>query len=213
MSEKLTPVTNPNDTIQLSKKLSYVLRHGAVKENISILPSGFVAIKDLLSHPKFRKVSFENIRHVVDNNDKNRYELMHNEDEDEWYIRACQGHSIAHIDTKQLLDEITEPINMPVVHGTSLKAWKEGIKDKGLSTMGRNHIHFATGLPDDPITIPGIRKSSEVLIFIDVEKARKGGVVFYKSKNNVILSDGVDGVISPEYFLKVVDRYSHPIKE
>lgn len=34
----------------LSKKLSYVLRHGALKENLKIAPDGFVKLDDLVSY-------------------------------------------------------------------------------------------------------------------------------------------------------------------
>ena len=71
-------------------------------------------------------------------------------DEDEpsnYLIRANQGHSLK-VDTEGLLTPITEA-NVPpvVVHGTDERAWKLILKGGGLRTMGRNHIHFAMGLP------------------------------------------------------------------
>lgn len=35
------------------------------------------------------------------------------------------------------------------------------------------------------------------------------GIVFYRSKNNVILSSGIDGFIDPKYFEKVIDKEGH----
>jgi 2'-phosphotransferase len=91
-----------------------------------------------------------------------------------------------------------------VIHGTRLQAW-EHIKTKGLSTMNRNHVHFAIGLPGDSNVRSGVRKSSQVFIYIDVHKAMQDGIAFYRSKNDVILSDGKDGIIEPKYFEKVID--------
>jgi 2'-phosphotransferase len=39
---------SPQETVQLSKLLSYVLRHGAVKEKLTISPDGYIAIQDLV---------------------------------------------------------------------------------------------------------------------------------------------------------------------
>lgn len=37
-----------------------------------------------------------------------------------------------------------------VVHGTSIAAWKSILQSGGLKKMGRQHVHFAIGLPDTP---------------------------------------------------------------
>jgi 2'-phosphotransferase len=72
--------------------------------------------------------------------------------------------------------------------------------------MGRNHIHFACGYPDSNQVISGMRKTCDIYIEINIEKAMKDGIKFYVSKNNVILSSGLEGVIEPIYFLKVKDK-------
>jgi RNA:NAD 2'-phosphotransferase (TPT1/KptA family) len=58
--------------------------------------------------------------------------------------------------------------------------------------MNRCHIHFATGLPGENGVVSGMRRSSEVLIFIDLHKAITDGVPFYISENSVILCPGLD---------------------
>lgn len=73
--------------------------------------------------------------------------------------------------------------------------------------MSRNHIHFATGLPTDRTVISGIRKNCQIYIYINLPLALHDGIPFYKSSNDVILSPGnQDGVLPPQYFLKVFDR-------
>lgn len=88
-------------------------------------------------------------------------------------MRASQGHSLKAIKPDDMMEKITGPLDTPVIHGTTLQAWDQ-IKKEGLSKMARNHIHFAVGLPDDPNVKSGIRKSSQVFIYIDVDKARQG---------------------------------------
>ncbi|KAL9549605.1 hypothetical protein MBANPS3_005126 [Mucor bainieri] len=217
MPEAKSPPLDPKEEVQLSKLLSYLLRHGAVKEKLSISSDGFVAVNDILARPKFKHVTFEQIQYLVDHNDKKRYELVQTP-EGEWLVRASQGHSLKTIKSDDMMERITGPLETPVIHGTTLQAWSQ-IKQQGLSKMGRNHIHFAVGLPDDPNVKSGIRKSSQVFIYIDVDKARQGrneqstendegedGIVFYRSKNNVVLSEGIQGIIAPSYFRQVTDR-------
>lgn len=100
------------------------------------------------------------------------------------------------------------------------------IATQGLSKMGRNHIHLATGLPSSgvksgahvyeglsnvissfliPFLILGMRANSAVMIYLDVPKAMEGGITFFLSANGVVLSPGNDeGIIPPEYFGNVV---------
>ncbi|KAK4515500.1 uncharacterized protein ATC70_010450 [Mucor velutinosus] len=198
---------DPKEEIRLSKLLSYLLRHGAVKEKLNISSDGFVAVNDILARPKFKHVTFEQMQYLVDHSDKKRYELVQTP-AGEWLVRASQGHSLKAIQPDDLMEKVTGPVDTPVIHGTTLQAWDQ-IKQQGISKMGRNHIHFAVGLPNDPNVKSGIRKSSQVFIYIDVDKARQDGIVFYRSKNNVILSEGIQGIIAPRYFKQATDRENH----
>jgi 2'-phosphotransferase len=143
----------------------------------------------------------------------------------DFLIRANQGHSIQ-VDVEGLLTPITvEAGNVPetVVHGTDEPAWRLIVKSGGLRRMGRNHIHFASGLPDGfkslaidtasteekeaaPV-ISGMRKNSSVLIYIDIHAALAAGVKFYLSENGVILTEGNDkSFLSYEFFKMVESR-------
>ena len=72
--------------------------------------------------------------------------------------------------------------------------------------MSRNHIHFAPGMPKEEGVISGMRATCDIYIEIDMEAAIKDGIKFYISSNNVILTEGVDGVLSPKYFKRVVQK-------
>jgi 2'-phosphotransferase len=52
-----------------------------------------------------------------------------------------------------------------------------------------------------------MRNSSNLLIYPDIEAAVKDGYKFYLSKNNVVLSDGLngDGRLPAQYFKYVID--------
>jgi 2'-phosphotransferase len=129
------------------------------------------------------------------------------------------------VDEEGLLEPITLDSDLPstVVHGTTTKAWPNILSTGGLKKMTRNHVHFAAGLPagfqsledtgdantevkKEPV-ISGMRNSSGMLIFIDLQKALEGGLKFWKSANGVILSEGNEkGIIPVEYFKRVEER-------
>lgn len=49
-----------------------------------------------------------------------------------------------------------------------------------------------------------MRKSSQIYIYIDVQKAIDTGINFYMSSNGVVLSDGdATGYIHPQFFQQV----------
>lgn len=69
--------------IQLSKSLSWVLRHAAPSVGLQLSPDGFVPLAEILAlhHPRFRtkdgkpKYAMEDVIRVVENNDKQRFRL------------------------------------------------------------------------------------------------------------------------------------------
>jgi 2'-phosphotransferase len=152
--------------------------------------------------------------------------IPESDDPADYLIRANQGHSIK-VDIEGLLTPITfEAGNVPdtVIHGTNEHAWRLILKSGGLRKMSRNHIHFASGLPvgfktltkdsavtaeekEAPPVISGMRKSSTVLIYIDIRAAMEAGVKFYLSDNGVVLTEGDEkGILGSEFFKRVESR-------
>jgi len=98
-----------------------------------------------------------------------------------------------------------------LVHGTYDKPWQEIKRSGGLKPMGRTHIHFADRLPKrmpplDPVyqsnskvkeeadtLISGMRPGSTVVVWVDVRKSMQAGVEWWRSRNGVFLTKGVEG--------------------
>ena len=191
--------SNEKRQTNISKKMSYFLRHHLDKISSSVTSDGYVKLNSLLSMKDFSddNIEEEEIEHIVTNNDKQRFKIIIT-DTGEKLIRANQGHSTSKvtevINPTKIFTKITEPFEY-CVHGTTRKAIDE-IKKNGLNKMSRTHIHFASS----PDAISGFRTSSKVLVHINMEQAMLDGIKFYLSENNVILSEGP---IDSKYFSKI----------
>merc|ERR1712045_379219 len=113
------------------------------------------------------------------------------------FIRASQGHSMEGINPD--LEHLSGADVPFAVHGTYYDAW-EAIKETGLSKMERAHIHLAQDVPGSSGVISGMRASCEVLVWVDISWAEAAGMRFYRSKNGVILTEGINGTISTQFF-------------
>jgi len=192
---------------QLKKKsraLTTILRHKALDRGLEVRPDGYVKIDDLTNLNGFQMLTLQDLQKIEADCEKQRFKIM--EEDGVYYIRANQGHSMPGINAEDLLTRVEDPSEIPLcIHGTYLKYW-DPIRDTGLNKMGRHNIHFTTSEVQNAEARSGFRKSCDLLIFIDVERAMQDGCVFFRSANNVILSPGFDGVIPSQYFSQVIKR-------
>ncbi|KAK3674763.1 tRNA 2'-phosphotransferase [Recurvomyces mirabilis] len=230
--------------VQVSKKLSWLLRHGAEKEGLQLQSGGFLNVRDVLQNRNIKsfKVTLDELRTIVEENDKKRFTLMPvgaaevggeaqneaakvaSDKPQEWLIRANQGHSVE-VEDEGLLQPITaENVPEVAVHGTTHAAWLLIVATGGLKSMTRNHVHFAKGLPagfksviegdvnavdaaEAAPVISGMRKSSTVLMFLEVAKAMEAGLKLAVSDNGVVLTKGnAEGLVPLKLFKRVEDR-------
>lgn len=59
----------------VSRTMTYILRHGAASEGIPMDSAGFVSVDALIRHPKLRHLSVDDVRAIVRNCPKQRFEL------------------------------------------------------------------------------------------------------------------------------------------
>lgn len=186
--------------VQLSKALSYALRHGALRLGLPLGAGGFVPLRALLQLPQFRSFSAEDVQRVVDTNGKQRFALQPGDPSTGPLIRANQGHSLQVPELELMPLETPQDLPLMLVHGTFWQHWPS-IRLQGLSCRGRTHIHLATGLPGDPGVISGMRPNCHVAVFINGPLALADGIPFFRSANGVILTPGnADGFLLPKYF-------------
>uniref|UniRef100_A0ACD5ZPE8 Uncharacterized protein n=1 Tax=Avena sativa TaxID=4498 RepID=A0ACD5ZPE8_AVESA len=192
----------------LGRLLTRVLRHMASELRLDMRSDGYVRVRDILrlTLQTFAKVplkshTVDEIREAVRRDNKQRFCLL--EEDGELLIRANQGHTVTTVTSESLLKPILSADEVSVcVHGTYRKNL-DSILQSGLKRMARLHVHFSSGLPSDGEVISGMRRSANILIYLDVSKALQDGMKLYVSDNRVILTEGFDGVVPVKYFEKI----------
>ena len=165
-----------------SKFLSLVLRHKPETIGLKLDENGWVNVNELITQmsKNGKEISFEELKDIVSTNDKQRFTF----NEDGTLIRANQGHSI---DVDVELDESIPPHIL--YHGTIEYSLKY-IMEQGINKMTRNFVHLS-----EDIAVArnvGSRRGKAVVLNINTKQMIEDGVVFYKSKNGVWLTNFVD---------------------
>jgi len=191
-----------------SRKLTQILRYLALKLGLDIDKRGFVSVDQLLALglKEFEGITYDDIIAIVNSNEKKRFELINNDADGNLLIRATQGHSKEIgmiIDDEEALEKIEEPLEN-LFHGTE-EEFLQSILMNGLKRMKRKHIHFVETIHEDQQT-SGFKSKSNKILKIDMAKCMEDGIAFFKSSNGVILTEGFDGIIPPEYIFEVIDR-------
>ncbi|SMN21886.1 similar to Saccharomyces cerevisiae YOL102C TPT1 tRNA 2'-phosphotransferase [Maudiozyma saulgeensis] len=176
--------------IQISKALSYLLRHGAQKEKLVIDNNGYIPIDTILQHNRLKthKCSRQDLIRVVNNNDKKRFII----DEEKDMIAATQGHSIELKPDDTILIPIKDSDSLPskLIHGTNVRNCLAIVESGKISKMRRNHIHLSIGIVGkDTNVISGMRKTSSVYIYIKKDPETLSQLKLFKSLNDVYLCE------------------------
>jgi len=196
------------DTTQLSKTLSYLLRHGSKEHRLKMDTNGFSKLDDVITTSRKmlprQTITTPRIEDIVKNCKKQRFKIV--EIDGVKFIRANQGHTLKDVESADLkvIEHFEDGPTGKIIHGTTQQAW-QFIKSSGLNKMKRNHIHMARGNFGEAKS--GARSSSNIIITINGNQALKDGIQFFESDNGVILSPGNDnGTIETKYFIDVYDQ-------
>lgn len=171
----------------LSKTISYALRHHPEEFDLVLDNEGYVFIEDLLNAIHCTRDDLDYIVYVLQEQEgaKKRFEV-NNE-----MIRACYGHSTTMVDI-----EYQESIPPKILyHGTLASTYDNFIKYDGIKSMNRQYIC----LSEDSDTAFRVAhrhnrggKDLEVCLWIDTEEARKDGVKFYCGNDTTWLCKYID---------------------
>ena len=186
---------NEMTDLDLSRFLSYLLRHQPQKLNLQMDKNGYVSVNELIEKinntEKYKnELTIERLEQIVANDNKKRYSF----NEDKSKIRAVQGHSF-HVDVAKVS---IPPITL--YHGTSQEAY-DIIKKKGLMKMTRDFVHLSKDI--ETAENVGMRyaknKNKLIVLLVDTKKMLADGYKFYVAENGVWLTDHVP----PKYITKM----------
>jgi putative RNA 2'-phosphotransferase len=172
----------PSDQ-NISKYLSYVLRHKPENIGLHLDNEGWASVEDLLdkSQEKWPTLTLTKLQHIVATDDKGRYSFS----TDGTRIRAVQGHSTDKVQMK--LQKAVPPVVL--YHGTPPK-FQAPIESQGLQKQQRHHVHLSADL--ETAVLVGKRRHKDPVIFkVDAAAMLRDGHIFYLSENSVWLVDAV----------------------
>ena len=165
--------------VELSKEISYALRHTPWEYELELDEQGFVPIAQLL-HALNESGAYEcevtqaDLEQIIATSEKKRHEIVGDK------IRALYGHTIPQIIKK-------EPGIPPAVlyHGTTHKALPQILQD-GLKPMRRQYVHLSIDV--ETATRVGKRRDPEPIILkINTVAAQKVGILFFVGNDKVWL--------------------------
>jgi len=169
------------DPVQLSKFLSFVLRHKPDAIGLALDAQGWADIDDLIEKGNASGTPFnrDDLLRVVETSDKKRFSIS----ADGSRIRAPQGHSVS----VELGLAAKEP--PPILyHGTATR-FVESILSEGLKPQTRQQVHLSR----DEVTAHrvGQRHGKPVIFTVDAARMHAQGFSFYLADNGVWLTDQV----------------------
>lgn len=165
---------------EISKILSYALRHKPESLGLNLDKNGWVSVEELFSRLLIvKKISLNQLEldNIVQTNDKKRFSY----NEDKTKIRANQGHSI---DIDLELTQKTPPEIL--YHGTAEKNF-ESILKSGINKGSRHHVHLSQDI--ETAKSVGSRHGKPIILKINTRLMMSLGYKFYQSNNNVWLVD------------------------
>lgn len=164
-----------------SKLISYWLRHNPEEANIFVDEFGWAKIENVLTALNSQNISLT-INELIELNrsfDKIRWEI----DLESEKIRATHGHSIPVL----LVGKEEKPPEY-LYHGTAVSSLSNIIKN-GILTMNRQYVHLSENL--EMATKVAKRHGKPFIIEVDTEELLKAGFTFYKTSENVWLTQQI----------------------
>lgn len=167
------------DLIQLSKFLSFLLRHGAEEFHLQLDAEGFASVESVWGIVKKRyrnRFDQSDLDAVIEGvtDKKKRLELVGDK------VRALYGHS--------RVREIEYPAVEPpefLYHGTNERVL-DAIREGGLSSMQRQFVHLSISL-DRAVTVAARRTKDPILLSIRAKEACDSGIIFHHPEDDHFL--------------------------
>jgi putative RNA 2'-phosphotransferase len=167
---------------ELSKEVSYALRHAPWEYELELDENGGVPLEQLLSslqlNSKWENLTVIDLIEMIEKSEKKRHVIYDGK------IRAFYGHSIP---MKIVKEEKTPPEFL--YHGTA-RRFLNSIKEKGLLPQSRQYVHLSQDI-EMAETVGKRHDNKAGILIIDSLKAWNDGIKFYYGNEKVWLADMV----------------------
>jgi len=166
--------------IEISKFLSYVLRHEPQVIGLALDREGWADIAALIAGAKKtgRELDEALIRAIAESSDKKRFAIS----EDGLRIRAVQGHSTGSV-AIAYVDRVPPEF---LYHGTATH-FLESILEEGLRPGERQYVHLSEDV--ETANAVGQRHGKPVVLKIETLRMHRQGFKFFQVENGVWLVD------------------------
>ena len=168
--------------IELSKEISYALRHAPWEYELEMDEEGWVSVEQLLDalnkDEKWESISEKDLIVMIQKSEKKRHEIANGK------IRAYYGHSVP----IKIVKEEKEPPRV-LYHGTA-RRFLDSIKENGLLPEGRQYVH----LSQDVETAHNVGRRHDkhpCVLKINATQAYQDGINFYYGNEKVWLADEI----------------------
>lgn len=160
--------------VRQSKKLSWLLRHGAIEAKIEMDAAGWVSVHDVL---RFLAIDEDTLNEIIRTNRKQRIQRQGDR------VRACQGHSDGVPVTQDALEASWSTFGSALAwHGTNVDV-VQSIAEQGILAQARTHVHLAAQLD----SVVGKRANVHVMLGVSTERLREHGHEVFEAPNGVVL--------------------------
>ena len=171
-----------NKLEELSKEISYALRHAPWEYELEMNEEGWVPVEQLLDAlhrtDQWSNICEADLHEMIEKSEKKRHELVGGK------IRAFYGHSMP----MKILKKDKMPPNV-LYHGTA-RRFVESISKNGLLPQSRQYVH----LSQDIETAENVGKRHDdkpCILIIDAKTAWNDGIKFYFGNEKVWLADTI----------------------
>ncbi len=227
MNNTLSPIVKELREKKIIETLSYLLKQGAVKENIPVQPDGFAPLSAIVNHRRINESEYtleEIIQHIKA--DKREHFTLRNlkndlkipssavplqvmqENIDDWVIRTNLSQSFNPIDTALQLKPLYSFLDFSsptVIYGTSIENLSLITKFGGIPGENGDYIYLT---PCSLSEYNAITKTQNcnVFLYINIVRALFEGLKFYLFKENTIITKGESGLLKSTFIDKIVDK-------
>ena len=167
---------------ELSKEISYALRHAPQEYGLKLDEQGWVPLENLLNalrkQEMYSALTVHDIAYMVQASEKKRHEINGSQ------IRALYGHSTE----QKIKKDAIQPPDI-LYHGTPHK-FVQSILQQGLVSKSRQYVHLSED-QETAITVGRRRDANPVILRINAAAAWKDGIKFYHGNDTIWLADNI----------------------